>query len=81
MKDTTMKKVDKTRIRRVPEMLKEYDFSKGVRGKYAKRYAAGSNVIVLSPDVAEVFPDSESVNEALRVLVKIARRRAKKTPG
>ena len=61
------------------EMLKEYDFSKGVRGKYAKRYAAGSNVIVLSPDVAEVFPDSESVNEALRVLVKIARRRPKKT--
>jgi hypothetical protein len=60
-------------------MLKEYDFSKGVRGKYAKRYAAGSNVIVLSPDVAEVFPDSESVNEALRVLVKIARRRPKKT--
>ena len=63
----------------MPEMLKEYDFSKGVRGKYAKRYAAGSNVIVLSPDVAEVFPDSESVNEALRVLVKIGRRRAKKT--
>jgi hypothetical protein len=60
-------------------MLKEYGFSKGVRGKYAKRYAAGSNVIVLSPDVAEVFPDSESVNEALRVLVKIARRRPKKT--
>ena len=44
----------------------DYDFSKGVRGKYAARFAAGTNVVVLSPDVAEVFPDSESVNEALR---------------
>lgn len=76
-----MKKVNKTRTKRVRDMLKEYDFSKGVRGKYVKRYAAGSNVIVLSPDVAEVFPDSESVKEALRVLATIARRRAKKTPG
>lgn len=76
-----MKKANKTRTKRVRDMSKEYDFSKGVRGKYAKRYAAGSNVIVLSPDVAEVFPDSESVNEALRVLARIARRRAKKTPG
>ncbi len=81
MKKATMKKANKTRTKRVRDMLKEYDFSKGVRGKYAKLYAAGSNVIVLSPDVAEVFPDSESVNEALRVLARIARRRAKKTPG
>ena len=58
-------------------MLAEYDFSKGLRGKYAKRYAAGSNVVVLSPDVAEVFSDSESVNAALRVLVKVARQKAK----
>jgi len=56
------------------EMLDEYDFSKGIRGKYAQRYAAGSNVVVISQDVAEVFPDSESVNEALRMLIKIARR-------
>jgi hypothetical protein len=60
-------------------MLDEYDFSKGIRGKYAQRYATGSNVVVISPDVAEVFPDSESVNEALRMLVKIAQR-AKKAP-
>ena len=65
------------------EMLDEYDFSSGVRGKYAKRYAAGSNVVVLSPDVAEVFPDSESVNEALRALIKIARQSTTphKSPG
>jgi len=61
------------------EMLDEYDFSKGIRGKYAQRYAAGSNVVVISPDVAELFPDSESVNEALRMLVKIAQR-TKRTP-
>jgi hypothetical protein len=63
-----------------PEMLDEYDFSKGIRGKYAQRYATGSNVVVISPDVAELFPDSESVNEALRILVKIAQR-TKKTPA
>ena len=61
-----------------PDMLEEYDFSKGVRGKYAKRYAEGTNVVVLSPDVAQFFPDSESVNEALRALIKIAHRRTKK---
>lgn len=69
-----MKKVPKTQ--RDPDLLDEYDFSQGVRGKYAQRYAEGSNVIVLSPDVAAIFPDSESVNETLRALIKIARRRA-----
>jgi len=59
------------------EMLEEYDFSKGVRGKYSQRYATGSNVVVISPDVAEVFPDSESVNEALRMLIKIAQQTKK----
>jgi hypothetical protein len=74
-----MKKVVKTR--RDPDILDEYDFSKGVRGKYAKRYAEGTNVVILSPDVAQVFPDSESVNEALRVLVKVARQKVKKVPA
>lgn len=60
------------------DMLAEYDFSHGVRGKYAKRYAAGTNIVVLSPDVAEFFPDSEAVNTALRVLVDIGRRSVKK---
>jgi hypothetical protein len=60
--------------KRRPDMRDEYDFSNGVRGKYAERYAAGTNVIALDPDVIAFFPDSESVNEALRALVKIARR-------
>jgi len=61
------------------DMVPEYDFSKGVRGKYAKRYAAGSNVVVLSPDVAKKFPDSDSVNKALRTLVRVANRTRKKS--
>lgn len=51
------------------EMLPEYDFSEGVRGKYAKRYAEGSNIVVIAPDLRELFPTSEAVNEALRGLV------------
>ncbi len=51
-----------------PEIRPEYDFSAGVRGKYAARYAAGSNVVVLDPDVAAKFPTSEAVNDALREL-------------
>jgi hypothetical protein len=57
------------------EMLDEYDFSKGVRGKYAKRYREGTNIVVLSADVAEFFPDSQSVNRALRMLIEIANRK------
>jgi hypothetical protein len=45
-----------------PEMRDEYDFSNGVRGKYASRFAEGSSVIVLDPDVAEVFGDGKAVN-------------------
>lgn len=56
-----------------PEMRGEYDFSNGVRGKYAGRFAEGSNVIVLDPDVAEVFGDGKAVNEALRLLARSAR--------
>ena len=51
------------------DILDEYDFSNGVRGKYAGRFAKGSNVVVLDPDVAQVFTDSESVNQALRALI------------
>lgn len=50
----------------------EYDFSKGVRGKYFKRFKEGSNVIVLDPEIAKVFLDSQSVNDALRALMKAA---------
>lgn len=52
-------------------MRDEYDFSKGVRGKYAKRYAAGTNVVFLDPDVAAAFPTADSVNEALRAVAKL----------
>jgi hypothetical protein len=52
--------------------IQEYDFSKGVRGKYLKRFQEGSNVIVLDPEIAKVFSDSQSVNEALRSLMKAA---------
>lgn len=54
----------------------EYDFSWGVRGKYAERYATGSNVVVLDPDVAAVFPTAEMVNKALRLLARLAREQA-----
>ena len=52
-------------------MKKQYDFSKGIRGKYAQRYAEGTNIVMLEPDVAAVFPTSEAVNEALRTLIRL----------
>ena len=62
------------RMQKDPDMLEEYDFSQGVKGKYAKRYAEGTNVVIIEPDVAKVFPDHDSVNHALRSLVEIIRR-------
>ncbi len=56
------------------EMQAEYDFSRGTRGKYARRYAQGSNVVVLEPDVAIVFPNAEAVNSSLRALAQIIRK-------
>jgi len=67
-----MKRMQKDR-----DMLEEYDFSKGIQGKYAKRYAEGTNVVVLEPDVAKFFPDHDSVNQALRSLAEIIKRRKK----
>jgi hypothetical protein len=55
------------------EMEPEYDFSGGIRGKYYEAYNQASNVVVLDADVAEIFRDSASVNEALRLLAKIAK--------
>jgi hypothetical protein len=54
-------------------MLPEYDFSGAVRGKYAKRYAEGTNCVLLSAEVATFFPDSVSVNRALKSLIKLGR--------
>ena len=59
-------------------MRKEYDFSRGVRGKYAKRFAQGCNVVVLDPDVARLYPDAEAVNRALRALAEVAPRAARR---
>jgi len=56
------------------QLRSEYDFSKGVRGKYAKRYAEGTNIVMLAPDVAKVFPNAEAVNQALRGLIELAGR-------
>ena len=62
-----------------PEMRDEYDFSRSVRGKYARRYAQGTNVVVLEADVAKVFPNAEAVNDSLRALAGIIRRQRKVT--
>lgn len=54
-------------------MRPEYDFSKAVRGVTAARYAQGTNVVLLDPDVAELFPDTQAVNEALRTFARLTR--------
>ncbi len=70
-----MKKRTEKRERR-DGLRREYDLSKlkgGVRGKYIARYRAGTNLVLLSPDVAEYFPDEQSVNAALRTLIHVAK--------
>ncbi len=70
-----MKKKTDKRERR-DELRREYDLSRlkgGVRGKYISRYRAGTNLVLLSPDVAEYFPDEQSVNKALRALIHAAK--------
>src|SRR5262245_52802354 len=65
-------------------MRGEYDFSGGVRGKYYERFRRGSNLVLLEPDVAAAFPNSESVNQALRTLASIGSKSARvvrRTPG
>ena len=69
MSDEPMKKKPEVESE-VREMREAYDFSGGVRGRYAERYAAGANIVILEPDVAAVFPSSESVNAALREVIR-----------
>jgi len=60
------------------DLKAEHDFYKlksGVKGKYAKQYHAGTNLVLLAPDVARAFPTDEAVNETLRQLIKIAKAR------
>ena len=58
-------------------MRPEYDFSRGQRGVTARRYAQGVNIVLLDPDVAEIFPTARAVNEALRRLARLRRRSRK----
>ena len=60
-------------------MRPEYDFSGALRGVTAARYAEGTNVVVVAPEVLDVFPDGESVNEALRALAPVIRHRRRET--
>ena len=59
----------------------EYDFSCGVRGKYARRYQRGANVVVPEPDVAKAFPNAGAVNESLRALAAMIQRQGKTSVG
>jgi hypothetical protein len=61
-------------------MRPEYDFGKGVRGKHAARYAEGTNVMVIDPQVLDVFPDSDAVNQTLRALAPVLRQRRRAAP-
>lgn len=72
-----MKKTARTARREIDRdtMRAEYDFSSGKRGVTAARYAEGTNVVVIDPDVLDVFPDAASINEALRALAPVIRRR------
>ncbi len=60
-----------------PDLLEEYNFSQGVEGKYATKYAAGTNLVVIDPDIAKFFPDHDSVNQALRLLTEIIKKQKK----
>jgi hypothetical protein len=72
MKDSNTKKPRAKRSE--AKMRAEYDFSGGVRGKYSDQYSLGTNVVLLEPELAKAFPDSKSVNDALRALLTIASR-------
>jgi hypothetical protein len=68
--------------RRVDELRREYDLAKlkgGVRGKYYERAISGTNLVLIEPDLADVFPDTDSVNRALRLLAEIAKSAAAST--
>ena len=72
-----MKKKPNNKSVKNDELLSEYDFSAGVRGKYAKKFSQKTNLVLLKPEVAKVFPDSKSVNKALSMLSNVARRSLK----
>jgi hypothetical protein len=73
-KDSANRRKQRSILIVVHTMREEYDFSGGVRGKYVDRYRRGTNVALLDPELAEAFPDSKSVNDALRALLAVATR-------
>lgn len=74
-----MRKNIMKKMRNDPDLLKEYDFSKGIKGKYSQKYSEGTNVVVIEPDVAKYFPDHDSVNQALRSLTEIIKKNKRAT--
>ena len=76
MKESNM---NKSKVKAQPHssdedtMRPEYDFSRAVRGVTAARYAEGTNLVLLDPDVAEIFPNARAVNEALRTIARLSR--------
>ena len=75
----SMKKQTRSRKPNSGRMRPEYDFSKGVRGKHTVRYASGTNVVVLEPDVASHFRTADEVNETLRVVARLMESRKGRT--
>ena len=67
------------KIKANDEMRDEYEFNVGVRGKYARRYAKGTNVVLLDPDVAKVFKDHDRVNSLLRGIAGLVRKKPQLT--
>ena len=61
------------------DMLEEYDFTNGIRGKYAKAYHEGSNIVKIDKSLLKIFPNEQSINDALRGLAKIIKNQHKKS--
>lgn len=78
-----MRKAKARKVRRVDvdEVLPEYDFSRARPNEYAPRYAKGSIVVTLDPDVAKVFPSAGEANDALRALAGVIRRHQTRPPA
>ncbi len=82
MPNANRRNVSRRGGRPAPDDLRpEYDFSRAKHSPYAARYAAGTNIVLLAPDVVELFPNSEAVNEALRACARIIRTQGRKPRG
>jgi hypothetical protein len=78
--ERTMKKAPKRRAVDPDDILPEYDFSRAAANPYASKYAAGSSVVVLEPDVAAAFPNAKAANDALRTLAEIIQKHTPNRP-